>query len=174
MTNGRPSAGPPGRPLLRRLGGVLLVPLVCLLIAGPAGAETGTAPVARTEATLPQLEDEVMCPVCGTLLGLSRAPAAERQRAFIRRLIGEGKDEEQIKDALVAEYGPQVLALPEDDETDFFVYLVPLVGLVGGALLVLLAAVSWRWKGSRGPPVAKRPSGEEADRLDRDLDRFGQ
>jgi len=158
---------------IRRTGAALLVLLVCLLLAGPVGAETGPEPGVKTEATLPQLEDEVMCPVCGTLLGLSRAPAAERQRAFIRQLIAEGRSEEEIKDALVAEYGPQVLALPEDEETDFFVYLVPVVGLVGGALLVLLAAVSWRWKAGRGLPDAKRPSGDEAERLDRDLERFG-
>ena len=157
----------------RRLGAVLIVPLACLSLAGPLAAETGTDRSVEPEATLPQLEDEVMCPVCGTLLGLSRAPAAERQRAFIRELIGQGKDEEQIKDALVAEYGPQVLALPEDEETDFFVYLVPLVGLIGGALLVLLAAVSWRWKGGRKPPAGERPSGSDAERLDRDLERFG-
>lgn len=163
------AGGPVGRLLA-----LLLIPLACLILAGPAPAEPGAGRTVETEATLPQLEDEVMCPVCGTLLGLSRAPAAERQRAFIRQLIAEGRDEQQIKDALVAEYGPQVLALPEDDETDFFVYLVPVVGLVGGALLVLLAAVSWRRKGGRGTPTAKRPSGEDAERLERDLDRFGQ
>lgn len=159
--------------VVRRFGAALLVPLACLWLAGPLAAETGTGRSVEPEATLPQLEDEVMCPVCGTLLGLSRAPAAERQRAFIRELIAQGRDEQQIKDALVAEYGPQVLALPEDEETDFFVYLVPLVGLIGGALLVLLAAVSWRRKGGRDLPATDRPSGADAERLDRDLERFG-
>lgn len=161
-------------PGLRIQGTVLLVLLASLATAAPALATPDRSTGPEPRANLPQLEEEVMCPVCGTLLGLSRAPAAERQRAFIRELIREGRDEEQIKAALVAEYGPQVLALPEDDETDVFVYLVPIVGLVGGALLVLLAAATWRWKGRRPGPEADRPSGEAAERLERDLDRFGQ
>ncbi|MFZ9668590.1 MAG: cytochrome c-type biogenesis protein [Solirubrobacterales bacterium] len=151
----------------------LLASLLLLAFVQPAIAEPGPAPAAEARANLPQLEEEVMCPVCGTLLGLSRAPAAERQRAYIRSLIRKGQDEDQIKAALVAEYGPQVLALPEDEETDVFVYLVPLVGLVGGALLVLLAAVSWRRKTGRELPDVEGPEGPRAERLDRDLDRFG-
>lgn len=149
--------------------------------ASPAGESTGTGePAAPAQvpirANLAQLEDEVMCPICGTLLGMSRAPAAERQRVFMRRLISEGRTNEEIKDALVVEYGPQVLGLPDDDEINFFVYLVPLIGLILAALGVFWAAV--RWRRSRGPedpdgPAAGRaspePGGPEAARLDRDL-----
>ncbi|MFM8519659.1 MAG: cytochrome c-type biogenesis protein CcmH [Solirubrobacterales bacterium] len=153
---------------VRAVGAALLASLSLLLVGEPAVAEPNPP-----RANLPQLEEEVMCPVCGTLLGLSRAPAAERQRAFIRGLIRKGRNEDQIKAALVAEYGPQVLALPEDEDTDVFVYLVPLLGLIGGAILVLIAAVSWRRKADRELPEVEGPSGPEAERLDRDLDRFG-
>lgn len=173
----RPTTGPYSSRKPARIG-VLPLPLLALLaslgIAAGAPAAEPASPPAQPKANLPQLEEEVMCPVCGTLLGLSQAPAAERQRAFIRRLIRKGRDSDQIKAALVDEYGPQVLALPEDDRTDVFVYLVPLVGLVGSALLVLLAAVSWRRKSSRELPEVDRPSGEAAERLERDLDSFGQ
>ena len=50
---------------------------------------------------------------------------------------------------------------------------ITVASLIGGALLVLLAAVTWRWKGGREVSTTKRPSGSEAERLDRDLDRFG-
>lgn len=173
----RPAVRPGHDRSATRAGGLplVLLALVASLALG-VGVPTATAETTppTPKASLPQLEDEVMCPVCGTLLGLSRAPAAERQRAFIRGLIRQGRDEEQIKAALVAEYGPQVLALPEDERTDVFVYLVPLVGLIGGALLVLLAAVTWRWKSGRELPEVDRPSGEAAERLEQDLDRFGQ
>ena len=154
---------------IRAAGAAFLASLSLLPVVAPAVAE----PVGP-RANLPQLEEEVMCPVCGTLLGLSRAPAAERQRAFIRGLIREGRSEDQIKAALVAEYGPQVLALPEDEDTDVFVYLVPLLGLIGGAILVLIAAISWRRRAERELPEVEGPSGPEAERLDRDLDRFGR
>jgi cytochrome c-type biogenesis protein CcmH len=127
-------------------------------------------------ANLPDLEDEVMCPICGTLLGMSRAPAAERQRVFMRKLILEGKTNEQIKDALVAEYGPQVLGLPDDDEINFFVYLVPLLGLILATLGVLWAALRWRRSrdgrvpdGKAGDTASRQPDGPEEARLDRDL-----
>lgn len=149
---------------------------------GNASTEAGTAPDAAGSAPVPirgnlaELEDEVMCPICGTLLGMSRAPAAERQRAFMRQLIREGKTDDQIKDALVAEYGPQVLGLPDDDEINFFVYLVPLFGLIIGALAVLWAAVRWRRQRdpdepglSSGNDPAREPGGTDSTRLDRDL-----
>jgi cytochrome c-type biogenesis protein CcmH len=135
----------------------------------------GASPV-PIRANLPQLEDEVMCPICGTLLGMSRAPAAERQRAFMRRLIREGKTNEEIKDALVVEYGPQVLGLPDDDEINFFVYLVPLLGLILAALGVLWAAIRWRRArrpddptDSPGVSSTDARSRSDAARLDRDL-----
>jgi cytochrome c-type biogenesis protein CcmH len=142
------------------------------------GGQAGTPPV-PIRANLPDLEDEVMCPICGTLLSMSRAPAAERQRAFMRGLILEGKTNDEVKDALVAEYGPQVLGLPDDDEINFFVYLVPLFGLILAALGVLWAAI--RWRRGRGPDdpepatggeSAGGPGASESARLDRDLAEF--
>ena len=52
------------------------------------------------QTSLPDIEDEVMCPICGTALNLSGAPQADRERAFIRRQIAAGKTKEEIKDAL--------------------------------------------------------------------------
>ncbi len=137
------------------------------------GAESEPAAVAP-RANLLQLEDEVMCPICGTLLGMSRAPAAERQRLFMRGLIEEGRTEQQIKDALVAEYGPQVLALPDDEDTNFYVYVVPVAGLIIAALAVLWSAIRWRRnREDEGPSGSggggAGPSGPDSSRLDRDL-----
>jgi cytochrome c-type biogenesis protein CcmH/NrfF len=141
-----------------------------------ASEQPAAATPVPIRANLPELEDEVMCPICGTLLGMSRAPAAERQRAFMRGLIRQGKTNEEIKDALVVEYGPQVLGLPDDDEINFFVYLVPLFGLILAALGVLWAAIRWRRgrnpddpdsKGAVTPPPG--PGGSDSARLDRDL-----
>jgi len=127
--------------------------------------------MADETANLPQLEDEVMCPVCGTLLGLSRAPAAERQRVFIRGLIAEGATDQEVKDALVAEYGPQVLALPDDDGINVYAYLVPLLGFALGAIGVLYAVIRWRRnKGEREPPAG--PPSDDSERLDADMARF--
>ena len=58
------------------------------------------------------LEAELVCPVCETTLDQSNAPVAQRMKLFIRERIAAGDSEQEIKDALVAEFGPGVLATP--------------------------------------------------------------
>lgn len=145
------------------------------IVAAVTLALSGAAYAAEPQASLPQLEDEVMCPICGTLLGLSHSPAAERQRVFIRKMINEGDDEQEIKDALVAEYGPQVLALPDDEGINLYAYLVPVLGFVLGGLLVVWAIIRMRRNRKNDPPAdppGPGPPSSDAKRLDEDLARY--
>jgi cytochrome c-type biogenesis protein CcmH len=153
---------------MRRFGVLLLL---LLTLVAPAQAIAVDPPV---RANLPEIEDEVMCPICGTLLGLSHAPAAERQRVFIRKLIDQGKTKEEIKDALVAEYGGQVLAMPENRGIDVWAYLVPLIGFGLGIIGVIWAIFTLRRRRSDRDEdrPEKAPSGDEARRLDDDMARF--
>jgi cytochrome c-type biogenesis protein CcmH len=148
----------------------ILAMLICAF-AGPGLAIAADPPV---RANLPDIEDEVMCPVCGTLLGLSHSPAAERERVFIRKLITEGKSEDEIKDALVAEYGGQVLALPENRGIDVWAYAVPVIGLILGAIGVIWAIITWRRRQTDRDDnqPGDGPTGDQAERLDRDMARF--
>ena len=76
-------------------------------LAGARARRRGACP----QTSLGDLEDEVMCPVCGTSLGLaSESPQAQRERAFIQGLIDDCRSKDEIKDALVAEFGDEVLA----------------------------------------------------------------
>ena len=97
---------------------IALIAALGTVVAAPAGG-------AEPRASLTDIEDEVMCPICGTPLNLAAAPQAERERAFIRRLIARGQSKEEIKDALVREYGPEVLATPESDGFDLAAWAVP-------------------------------------------------
>lgn len=146
-----------------------LIALLWAVAAMPAGA-------AAQQATLADLEDEVMCPVCGTLLELSNAPQAERQRALIERLIAAGETKTEVKDALVAQYGSEVLALPEGSGFNLSAYLVPAIGFVIAAVALAIGVARWRRAGERrsGPPpsAGSGPKGEEAERLDADLARY--
>ena len=54
-----------------------------------------------------------MCVTCKIPLNVAESPQADRERAFIQRLIDAGQDEAQIKRALVGQYGAAVLGLPE-------------------------------------------------------------
>ena len=110
------------------------------------------------------LEAELVCPVCETTLDQSNAPVAERMKTFIRVRIAAGDSEDEIKDALVAQFGPGVLAEPPEGGFGLLAWLLPLAGLAGGAIAV--AVLVRRWS-RRGPP----PS-QPVERLDPELERL--
>ena len=126
------------------------------------------------QTTLGDIEDEVMCSICGTPLGLaSEAPQAQRERVFIEQLIADCRSKDQIKRALVAEFGESVLALPGDagDDNgieDTLVYVIPAAGIVlaGGAIAFALT----RWR-RRPKAQAGAPTGDSS-RVDLDMERY--
>ncbi len=150
---------------------VALMSAAALLLA-VAGAARGAGPEPQT--SLPDVEDEVMCTICGTLLELSDSPQAQREKAFIRHLIAEGKTKQQIKDDLVTQYGEEVLATPPASGFDLSAYVVPALALIAAAVAIGLGVWRWRRTGRRGPPggSAGPPEGEESKRLDADLARY--
>jgi cytochrome c-type biogenesis protein CcmH/NrfF len=153
---------------------VLATALVVLVALSPAA---GAQAPAEPRASLTDIEDEVMCPVCGVPLELAiEAPQAQQQRDFIRRLIAQGRTKEEIKAALVAEYGEEVLAVPEDEGFDLVAWLVPGLAFVTAALLISLALRRWRRnQGSTANPeetAAAPDESADAERLDSDLARY--
>jgi len=143
-----------------------LVALLATLVTGPA--------LAAPKASLPDIEDEVMCTTCNVALNIAESAQADRQRELIRGLIAQGLDKRRIKAALVAEYGEDVLALPDGDGFGLTAYAVPigLVVVLGGALALLLP--SWRRRSAAG--IGAGPdatlSDDDARRLDDDLGRY--
>jgi cytochrome c-type biogenesis protein CcmH len=164
VTRGRSRAAATARRLL-------LSALAALLLAVPAAATAQECP--RT--SLAAVEAEVMCPVCGTPLGLAtEAPQANRQRALIQRLVDRCRSKDEIKDVLVAQYGERVLALPEPQGFKLSAYLVPALAVLLAAGAIAVAARRWRRGGGGGlagdgPPPE---DGATAKRLDADLERY--
>jgi cytochrome c-type biogenesis protein CcmH len=140
--------------------------LALALLAPAAGAEQA--------ASLTEIEKQVMCPVCGTLLQLAESPQAQRERVFINRLIAEGKTEEQVKDALVAEYGDEVLALPPRSGFSLSAYVVPIVAFLIALVALAFGVLRWRRAGSDPdePQATAGPSDADSERLDADLARY--
>lgn len=144
-----------------------------IVLALPAAAVAQECP--RT--TLGDIEDEVMCPICGTPLGLAaEAPQAQQQRAFIERQIAECRSKEEIKRALVAQFGDGVLALPgdssgEDGIEDVLVYVVPAFGILLALGGIGFAVVRWRGQDrrARAQPATAR---SDSARLERDIERY--
>ena len=139
------------------------------LLAAPAA-------IACPKASLPDIEDEVMCPVCGTSLDVAGAPQADRQRAYIQDLIDKCQTKAQIKTALVAQFGDSVLALPRNRGFNAAAYVVPIasIALAFGALLLTLPRWRRRARIAAGAPASEQPTltDAEARRLDEDLARF--
>ena len=85
-----------------------------------------------------------MCLECGTALNVSTSAVADQERDFIAGLISEGKTKAEIKDALVAEYGPRVLAEPKDEGFQLTAWIVPVLAALAAFALVVLIARRWR------------------------------
>jgi cytochrome c-type biogenesis protein CcmH len=136
-------------------------------------ALTTAAGAATPRASFNDIEDEVMCVSCNVALNIAESPQADRERAEIKRLIASGLTKQQIKDRLKAQYGPNVLALPDSGGFNFAAYAVPIAAVA--IVLALLAVLVPRW---RRPPGAPPPDSPELDpgderRLDEDLARSG-
>jgi cytochrome c-type biogenesis protein CcmH/NrfF len=145
------------------------------VLAVTALAIPAAARAQEPQTSLPDIEDEVMCIVCGVTLELAtEAPQAIQEREFIRDLIAQGLTKDEIKDRLVDEFGPEVLAIPDDSGFDLAAWLVPgaAIVLAGGAIFVGLR----RWRRAGTPPdeggSAEPPEGPDAERLDADLARY--
>jgi cytochrome c-type biogenesis protein CcmH len=156
---------------MRRTAAPLLIAAL-LALAVPAAAAAQQCP----QTTLGDVEDEVMCPVCGTPLGLAtEAPQAQRERAYIERLIADCRSKDEIKRALVAQFGEGVLALPgdeggDDDLEDVLVYLIPAVAILLALAGISVAVLRWR----KGRPRRGEPTSTAAGeaRLEADLERY--
>jgi cytochrome c-type biogenesis protein CcmH len=145
---------------------------VLVLVAFPAAAAAQDCP----QTTLADIEDEVMCPVCGTPLGLAtEAPQAQREREYIQSLIDDCRSKDEIKQALVAQFGEEVLALPgdegDDDLGDVLVYVIPALGILLAAGGIAFAVVRWRGAGPRGGGPA-HAGAADSSRVDTDMERY--
>jgi len=127
-------------------------------------AVTAAAAASCPKATLADIEDEIMCPVCGVPLGLADAPQAERERAYVRRLIDRCSSKQEIKRALAAEYGPSVLALPENDGFNVAAYLAPVLAILMASAGVALGMATHQRERRRD--AGDQPAPGDPPRLD--------
>src|SRR5918999_5489431 len=140
----------------------MLRALACVLAAAAVFASVAAA---QDPPRAADLEAELVCPDCETTLDQSNAPVAERMKLYIRQRIAAGDSEQEIKDALVAEFGRGVLAEPPEGGFGLLAWVLPLAALAAGLLAV--AGLVWAW--SRGRPA----EGTAAAPLAPDLERRG-
>jgi cytochrome c-type biogenesis protein CcmH len=145
------------------------------LLAAVAVALVLSAPAAASERhpTLGELEGEVMCPTCKTTLDQSAAPVADRVRQFISAQIAAGDTKSEIKEKLVAQFGPAILAEPSKHGFNLLAWVLPFAGVALGA--VALGILAWRWSRARDPAPARAGPALDPElerRVDEELARF--
>jgi cytochrome c-type biogenesis protein CcmH len=159
---------------------ILTLALIAAALA--AGTTAAATSAATPQTSFNDIENEVMCVSCGVPLAIAESPQADRERAEIRRLVAQGLTKQQVKDELVATYGRNVLALPENNGFGLAAYLVP-IGIAAG-IVALLVVLLPRWRRRRREDGAFTPaaaaagapvpalSDADAARLDEDLARY--
>jgi cytochrome c-type biogenesis protein CcmH len=79
---------------------------------------------------------EIRCPKClNESIADSNAPVAADLRREVRRLMGEGKSDDEVKTFLSSRYGDFVLYRPRVNETTWALYAGPFVFLLIGAVV---------------------------------------
>ena len=130
------------------------------------------AAASERHPTQGELESEVVCPTCHTTIDQSDSPIAQRMKAFIAARIAAGDTRSEIERKLVDQFGQAVLAKPATHGFDLIAWLLPIVALLGGAVVVGFGA--WKWSRSRAPTEAPPPplDPELERRVDEELARF--
>jgi cytochrome c-type biogenesis protein CcmH len=104
------------------------------------------------EQRLRTLEEELRCLVCqNQSLADSNAPLAEDLRREVRALADAGRNDQEIREFLVARYGDFVLYKPPVKATTWPLWFGPFALLLGGGVAWWLIL---RRRGRAAPPVA--------------------
>ena len=103
---------------------------------------------ARTSAVAAQLR----CPVCqGLSIQDSPSELAQSMRSLVRDQLAEGKTPEQVKAYFVSKYGEWILLSPAPHGFNLLAYAVPVLVVLGGGALIVLAVRRWTAGGEASP-----------------------
>ena len=151
-----------------------------LLVLAIAVLAPATAAASESRPTQAELEGELICPVCTpATLDQSDSQIARNMKLVIAERIAAGDTKSEIKDRMVDQFGPEVLAAPPRSGFNWLAWLLPVAGLGLGAAVVSVAA--WRWSRSRERAVevsfqarnGRRQTDPELERrLEEELARF--
>jgi cytochrome c-type biogenesis protein CcmH len=109
-----------------------------------------------TDDEVNRIAKQLFCPVCeSTPLDVCPTEACRQWRDLIRQMLSEGRNEVEIKQYFVAQYGVRVLNEPPDR---FAAYIIPVTAFLLGAFLLF-----------RGFRIWIKPVGKEAGSIEEEV-----
>jgi cytochrome c-type biogenesis protein CcmH len=146
-----------------------------IAVAVAALALAPAALACAPRASQASLETKLVCIQCHTTLDESSSPFANELKAEVARRIALCQSEQQILDAMVAEFGDTVLSTPQTHGFDLIAWILPIGGILLGAAALGFGAR--HWTRTRAPVTeASSPdpdlAPEDERRVDEELARF--
>jgi cytochrome c-type biogenesis protein CcmH/NrfF len=130
----------------------------------PTAAWAGPQDVANS------ISEQVMSPFCpGVTLHDCPSDNAIQLRSQISRWAAQGWTRQKIMGKLLAEYGPDIRAVPSDHGASLLVWLLPGIAVVLGAATALALARRWTARTDRQGPPASNPGPLDRQRLEEEL-----
>ena len=155
---------------MRRLTASLAAAVV-LCLAAPAAAQ------ACNGWSEQDMQTQLMCITCRVPIDQSDSAFADHVRTYLHRKCQAGWTGSQVKDALVARFGEEILAAPPKHGFTLLAWLVPAAVLLAGIGVAVTLAMRWS-RSRRGPPGPSAGGGRDeldaalAARIDDDLARL--
>lgn len=159
------------RPFWWGVSAVVWVVLV-LLMSGAVYAEGALTGEALDEKAR-EIDNMLMAPCCWTQpVSKHYSGVATEIRQGIRKMLAEGKTQQEILDFYVAKYGKRILSMPPAQGFDLMAYVSPVLFLaLGGWGLVAVIRRLKRGRLAESPEAApvSAVKDEYAERLEREL-----
>jgi cytochrome c-type biogenesis protein CcmH len=127
---------------------MLFLLAVALLMQAP---QTRAAPQDSVllEKRVSDVSAVLRCPVCqGLSIEDSPSELSLQMKDVVRQQLREGKTPEEVKAYFVSKYGEWILLEPKAAGANLIVYLLPIVLLLGGAIVIGLAVKKWSKPGT--------------------------
>ncbi len=87
---------------------------------------------------------QLKCPICqGESVADSPSQLAQEMRGVIRQQLQAGRSEQQVVQYFVDRYGQQIVWSPPWQGFTLLAWLVPIILLLGGAVLLLMVLRDW-------------------------------
>ena len=145
---------------------VCLISLLALSLAYAgelhAGALAQESDVTANDVTANEVNDiaqSLWCPLCsGVRLDSCYLSACIQMKDEIALMLEEGKEESEIQQYFLDQYGPQILGEPPREGFNLLAWILPFLVLLGGAVFLVLRLRPTR----RVAPAALASTGDSA------------